>query len=133
MCMESEWYKRVCDCFVYFNDTATTENYTYCHTLSLPDALPILPGNGDRREGARRRSRAHGRGAHEKGRFASAGCRSLRSRPRVARQLGRRSTTGTQEGTQRGVQKIARYASAGGPTRPHGPSLPWGYAVAETH
>src|SRR3546814_16831237 len=25
-----------------FNDTATTESYTYCHTLSLHDALPIL-------------------------------------------------------------------------------------------
>src|SRR3546814_12009049 len=27
--------------FVFFNDTATTEIYTYCHTLSLHDALPI--------------------------------------------------------------------------------------------
>src|SRR3546814_3539893 len=27
-------------CF-FFNDTATTEFYTYCHTLSLHDALPI--------------------------------------------------------------------------------------------
>src|SRR3546814_4794355 len=25
----------------FFNDTATTEIYTYGHTLSLPDALPI--------------------------------------------------------------------------------------------
>src|SRR3546814_13470870 len=25
------------------NYTATTENYTYCHTLSLHDALPIWP------------------------------------------------------------------------------------------
>src|SRR3546814_4635647 len=25
----------------FFNDTATTEIYTYCHTLSLHDALPI--------------------------------------------------------------------------------------------
>src|SRR3546814_11970786 len=29
-------------CF-FFNDTATTEIYTYGHTLSLHDALPILP------------------------------------------------------------------------------------------
>src|SRR3546814_18225410 len=30
-------------CFIFFfNDTATTEIYTYCHTLSLHDALPIL-------------------------------------------------------------------------------------------
>src|SRR3546814_11168467 len=27
----------------FFNDTATTEIYTYLHTLSLHDALPILP------------------------------------------------------------------------------------------
>src|SRR3546814_21195406 len=27
-------------CF-FFKDTATTEIYTYCHTLSLHDALPI--------------------------------------------------------------------------------------------
>src|SRR3546814_4789485 len=29
-------------CFFFFNGTATTEIYTYCHTLSLHDALPIL-------------------------------------------------------------------------------------------
>src|SRR3546814_13544019 len=32
-------------CFVlcfFFNDTATTEIYTYLHTLSLHDALPIF-------------------------------------------------------------------------------------------
>src|SRR3546814_14966321 len=28
--------------FVFFNDTATTEIYTYRHTLSLHDALPIF-------------------------------------------------------------------------------------------
>src|SRR3546814_17352571 len=28
--------------FFFFNDTATTEIYTYRHTLSLHDALPIL-------------------------------------------------------------------------------------------
>src|SRR3546814_14748620 len=27
--------------FLFFNDTATTEIYTYGHTLSLHDALPI--------------------------------------------------------------------------------------------
>src|SRR3546814_13924680 len=32
-------------CFIFFfNDTATTEIYTYCHTLSLHDALPIWRG-----------------------------------------------------------------------------------------
>src|SRR3546814_18621375 len=28
-------------CFLFLNDTATTEFYTYGHTLSLHDALPI--------------------------------------------------------------------------------------------
>src|SRR3546814_9379529 len=28
-------------CFLFFNDTSTTEIYTYLHTLSLHDALPI--------------------------------------------------------------------------------------------
>src|SRR3546814_4171992 len=28
-------------CYFCFNDTATTEIYTYCHTHSLHDALPI--------------------------------------------------------------------------------------------
>src|SRR3546814_15392637 len=32
----------LCCIFLSFNDTATTEIYTYCHTLSLHDALPIL-------------------------------------------------------------------------------------------
>src|SRR3546814_16766932 len=27
----------------FFNSSATTEIYTYCHTLSLHDALPIFP------------------------------------------------------------------------------------------
>src|SRR3546814_19424945 len=29
--------------FLFFNDTATTEIYTYIHTLSLHDALPLSP------------------------------------------------------------------------------------------
>src|SRR3546814_17290509 len=31
----------VSECFFFFNDTATTESYTYGHTLALHDALPI--------------------------------------------------------------------------------------------
>src|SRR3546814_11730263 len=31
------------------NDTATTENYTYLHTLSLHDALPIAYASGPAR------------------------------------------------------------------------------------
>src|SRR3546814_16738267 len=30
-----------------FNDTSTTEIYTYCHTLSLRDALPIVDNVDD--------------------------------------------------------------------------------------
>src|SRR3546814_15119570 len=51
----------VCDFF--FNDTATTEIYTYRHTLSLHDALPISrPATAPRaaRIGCRRRSRSRG-------------------------------------------------------------------------
>src|SRR3546814_11822971 len=33
--------------FFFFNVTATTEIYTYCHTLSLHDALPISLGQQD--------------------------------------------------------------------------------------
>src|SRR3546814_12529263 len=32
-----------CCLFFFFSDTATTEIYTYCHTLSLHGALPISP------------------------------------------------------------------------------------------
>src|SRR3546814_4206485 len=32
----------MCSFFFFFNDLATTDIYTYCHTLSLPDALPIF-------------------------------------------------------------------------------------------
>src|SRR3546814_1566414 len=35
----------VLDMILFFNDTATTEIYTYGHTLSLHDALPIYAGH----------------------------------------------------------------------------------------
>src|SRR3546814_4694843 len=38
--------------FFFFNDTATTEIYTYGHTLSLHDALPILLGPAQRADRA---------------------------------------------------------------------------------
>src|SRR3546814_13643863 len=38
----------------FFKDTATTEIYTYVHTLSLHDALPILPAARDIEEGQAR-------------------------------------------------------------------------------
>src|SRR3546814_16445731 len=39
--------------FFFFNDTATTEIYTYGHTLSLHDALPISVGEHAGRIGRR--------------------------------------------------------------------------------
>src|SRR3546814_9250761 len=37
----------VCVVYLFFNDTSTTEIYTYGHTLSLHDALPISRRHGD--------------------------------------------------------------------------------------
>src|SRR3546814_14691839 len=42
---------------VFFNDTATTEIYTYCHTLSLHEALPIAARLHHGWPGRRRRPR----------------------------------------------------------------------------
>src|SRR3546814_14837622 len=42
--IDALWYVIASPCILYFfffNDTATTEIYTYCHTLSRHDALPI--------------------------------------------------------------------------------------------
>src|SRR3546814_5908254 len=38
---------------LFLNDTASTELYTYLHTLSLPDALPISPSWRSSAEGRR--------------------------------------------------------------------------------
>src|SRR3546814_16833082 len=38
-------------CSFFFNDTATTEIYTYCHTLALHDALPICSAMVPARKG----------------------------------------------------------------------------------
>src|SRR3546814_13713297 len=45
--------------FFFFNDTATTEIYTYCHTRSLHYALPIWhhDRDGDDTRGVRDRAR----------------------------------------------------------------------------
>src|SRR3546814_9607060 len=37
-----------CFYFFFFNDTSTTEIYTYIHTLSLHDALPISQGRHEK-------------------------------------------------------------------------------------
>src|SRR3546814_17850587 len=49
ICYDTEWQCYDCRYGIFgffFNDTATTEIYTYCHTLSLHDALPISLGLG---------------------------------------------------------------------------------------
>src|SRR3546814_13882512 len=46
-------HKESFDCLL-FNDTATTDIYTYCHTLSLHDALPISAANRTRTAQCRR-------------------------------------------------------------------------------
>src|SRR3546814_19229690 len=52
-------------CCFFFNDTATTDIYTYVHTLSLHDALPIyafalpLPDQGALEFGERTHDREH--------------------------------------------------------------------------
>src|SRR3546814_15684033 len=43
-CFHAWFWSLVLYFFFFFNDTATTEIYTYLHTLSLHDALPISPG-----------------------------------------------------------------------------------------
>src|SRR3546814_2091649 len=59
--------------FCFFNDTATTEIYTYCHTLSLHDALPIslMPPATAKAKTTSRRMPASGRA-----RLGMAGCYS---------------------------------------------------------
>src|SRR3546814_16552338 len=48
----------LCIVLFFFNDQATTEIYTSCHSLSLPDALPIgYRTNNDLWAGCRRRRR----------------------------------------------------------------------------
>src|SRR3546814_16456300 len=71
----------------FFKDTATTEIYTYCHTLSLHDALPIWPWRawrGTRADSGRpgasarracgRRVRGAGRGGSGRWRGCWASC-----------------------------------------------------------
>src|SRR3546814_8221207 len=62
--------------YFFFNDTSTTYIYTYCHTLSLHDALPI--------SGARRRGRRPRQSNRRRARL----CR--RRRPQFHRRRGRR-------------------------------------------
>src|SRR3546814_20435311 len=77
---------------IFFNDTATTEIYTYGHTLSLHDALPIsriLAATADaimrRRHGLIVASRARSRP------FLVAGDRRAASTPAAGRRRAYRS------------------------------------------
>src|SRR3546814_4112511 len=51
--------------FFFFNDTATTEIYSYFHTLSLHDALPISSGFVDHGEAGHNRRDWHCRAKAE--------------------------------------------------------------------
>src|SRR3546814_14103896 len=41
MFLDNRYIGKRISLFYFFNDTATTKIYTYLHTLSLPDSLPI--------------------------------------------------------------------------------------------
>src|SRR3546814_19499353 len=69
-------------CFFFFNDTATTEIYTYLHTLALHDALPIfpaLPRPADGRADGAAQARRRARGVEQRdARLSGAAARRLR-------------------------------------------------------
>src|SRR3546814_11396984 len=72
------WSWLVSCLFFFFNDTATTEIYTYGHTLSLHDALPICREVDDAAHQALGYC-FHPVGAALRGLLRRAGCRSGRS------------------------------------------------------
>src|SRR3546814_4244310 len=74
-------------CSFFFNDTATTEIYTYGHTLSLHDALPICCGTiSASRHGLGCRFDAPVNGVTDgAARAAYCSCRRAGSRPRRRR------------------------------------------------
>src|SRR3546814_15278387 len=74
---------------VFFNDTATTEIYTYVHTLSLHDALPIFLSNDRQKFESRQHNDLHGfAGARLARDLAHVACkaRSCRSAPMACAQ-----------------------------------------------
>src|SRR3546814_9583382 len=97
--------------FFFFTDTATTEIYTYCHTLSLLDALPIstvdrhacAPGGRAsvrvRRSAQNRRGRSSGRGRdrEHRRRTSRAGSARCRTRGPAHRRARARSEEHTSE------------------------------------
>src|SRR3546814_5457779 len=87
-------------CFFFFNRTATTEIYTYLHTLSLHDALPIY---------ARRAGRIRFRAPH-----LAVGAAARPERTAVAHVAAHRN--GRRSGLERRLaQRPARHAAHGRP------------------
>src|SRR3546814_8534556 len=62
--------------YMFFNDTATTDIYTYLHTLSLHDALPIYPDTSEdeRRPRPERVTVVADPGSHPPARTLECGC-----------------------------------------------------------
>src|SRR3546814_19631566 len=73
--------------FFFFNAAATTEIYTYCHTLSLHDALPICDPGPRLRDSGQAVDRRPGRSREGAGVPAGAGQCVERARPPA--QIGR--------------------------------------------
>src|SRR3546814_5874860 len=63
--------------FLFFKDTATTEIYTYCHTLSLHDALTIYAPDRRRSRSGSRPRQPHG----ENCRLRARSCRRCKAPP----------------------------------------------------
>src|SRR3546814_18055485 len=91
----------------FFNNTATTEIYPYCHTLSLPDALPISGHFRARRRG--------GQGeAPGKRRNRGAGVYFLRrpNRPDLPGSVGSVGSSGRSEEHTSELQSLMRISYA---------------------
>src|SRR3546814_2321432 len=98
--------------FFFFNDTAPTEIYTYLHTLSLHDALPIFPQiRAVAAISARRcRSRGRVRGPLER--------RQVVAPERAHRAQGARAHLGD-AGAHAGTELLRRWHATGVPAGRH--------------
>src|SRR3546814_20997567 len=92
------YYRCITFAFYFFlNDTATTEIYTYLHTLSLHDALPILQAQARHRpplhglrDACKTRCSLPGRGpAQSPHRAEAVSWRGTNSAPKPSADLGR--------------------------------------------
>src|SRR3546814_3512093 len=99
--------------YCFFNHPATTEIYTYLHTLSLPDSLPIYGGVGDddeRRPGLRQKLRHLG--LHRHAVFAVADADQHRRRRRVDRLRSPERGPGRSEEHTSELQSLMRISYA---------------------